>query len=112
MEGAKGKANPKGYQSPYVSKSWGRGSSAVAEWDPPSSSASHTGHGGYTAGGQNHETFDAEPWKEVRDPSYPSEWSNDPPKIVEYNEKTKEYRYHWECDPNKPAHRAFPERAA
>ena len=42
MEGTKGNANPKGCQSTQVGTSCGKGSSAVAEWDPPSSSASHT----------------------------------------------------------------------
>ena len=65
MEGTKGKANPTGCQSTHVGKSCGRGSSAVAEWDPPSSSASHTDpYEVFTAGGQNNETFTAEQWKE------------------------------------------------
>ena len=77
MEGTKGNANPKGYQSTYVGKSCGRGSSAVAEWDPPSSSASHTDqYEVFKAGGQNNETFTAEPWKEVT--------CNLPPQIIEY----------------------------
>jgi len=90
-----------------VGKSWGRGSSAVAEWDPPSSSATHTDqYEVFKAGGQKNETFTAAPWKEV---SY-----NLPPQIIEYNKNTKEYRYHVEkkIRINKPAHRAFPERAA
>ena len=77
MEGTKGNANPKGYQSIHVGKSCGRGSSAEAEWDPPSSSASHTDqYEVFKAGGQNNETFTAEPWKEVT--------CNLPPQIIEY----------------------------
>ena len=64
MEGTKGNANPKGCQSTHVGKSCGRGSSAVAEWDPPSSSASHTDqYEVFKAGGQTNETFTAGPWK-------------------------------------------------
>ena len=66
MEGTKGNANPKGCQSTHVGKSCGRGSSAVAEWDPPSSSASHTDqYEVFKAGGQTNETCTAEPWKDA-----------------------------------------------
>ena len=76
-EGTKGNANPKGCQSTQVGTSCGRGSSAVAEWDPPSSSASHTDqYEVFKAGGQKSETFTAEPWKEVT--------CNLPPQIIEY----------------------------
>ena len=64
MEGTKGNANPKGCQSTHVGKSCGRGSSAVAEWDPLSSSASHRDpYEVFKAGGQTNETFTAGPWK-------------------------------------------------
>ena len=64
LEGTKGKANPKGYQSTNVGKSCGKGSSAVAEKDPFSSSASHRDpYEVFKAGGQTNETFTAGPWK-------------------------------------------------
>ena len=77
MEGTKGKANQKGYQSTHVGKSCGKGSSAVAEKNPLSSSASHRDpYEVFKAGGQKNETFTAEPWKEVT--------CNLPPQIIEY----------------------------